>query len=102
MYNRAACQLVLGLNEQKLSAALTHPVYGRSDTRVSGLVVNVQGKLAGSAAQLWTFTADGNIASQVCHSITAVVVQVSLVHVSVILVSIVQVSAARCVTKSLW
>ena len=71
MYSKAAPQLVLGLSEQKISAKLTHPVYGRSDITVSGLVVCVEKKLAASSRQLWTFTADGNVCCQVCQSICA-------------------------------
>lgn len=70
MYSKAAPQLVLGLSEQKISARLTHPVYGQSETRVSGLVVCVQKKLAACSTQMWTFTADGNICCQVCQSVS--------------------------------
>ena len=66
VYSKAAPQLVLGLSEQKLTAHLSHPVYGRSETRVSGLAVGVQRKLHACAAQMWTFCADGNIYCQVC------------------------------------
>jgi len=67
VYSKVAPQLVLGLSEQKISTKLSHPVYGRSDISVSGLVVCVQKKLAACSTQLWTFTADGNITCQVCH-----------------------------------
>jgi len=64
-----APQLVLGLSEQKLTAKLSHPVYGKSETSISGLVVSIQKKIVGSSTQMWTFTVDGNISSQVCHVI---------------------------------
>ena len=69
MYSKAAPQLVLSLNEQKLSARLSHPVYGGSETQVTGLVVGVQKKSAGLSSQMWTFTADGNICPQVCKGV---------------------------------
>jgi len=69
VYSKVAQQLVLGRSEQKITARISHPVYGRSEsTSVAGLVVCVQRKFtnaAGSANQLWTFTADGNITCQV-------------------------------------
>ena len=74
VYSKVAPQLVLGLSEQKLTARLSHPVYGRSEsTSVAGLVVCVQKKLAGagSANQLWAFTADGNITCQVRYVLLA-------------------------------
>ena len=71
MYSKTAPQLVLGLSEQKITARLTHPVCGRSETSVNGVVVCVQKKLAACSTQLWTFTADGNICCQVCQSISA-------------------------------
>jgi len=93
IYSKASAQLVLGLSEQKISAQLSHPVSGRSETRVSGLVVGVQKKVTGCATQLWTFTTDGNICCQVSQSISHAptrCVSHSISH-----------SPARCVSQSI-
>ena len=57
-------QLVVGVQEQKVSTTLAHPVKGHAHTQVEGFTVGLQ-KKAASAAQQWSFTKEGHIIPQV-------------------------------------